>query len=80
MAKDICLDCAQINELKTEVASGAAMLARQNDRAMALEERVAFLEDTIRVFCAGQSWAAPGWKNQEHVKPLFDICSAINKP
>ena len=34
--------------------------------------RVKELEGLIRNFCEGQEWATMGWKDQPHIKPLFD--------
>ena len=30
------------------------------------------LNKIIRDFCAKEDWAVERWKNQEHIKPLFD--------
>lgn len=30
-------------------------------------------------FCAGQKWAVQGWKDQAHIKPLFDFAAAFEK-
>lgn len=30
----------------------------------------------VRDFCVGQKWAARAWKDQPHIKPLFDFANA----
>ena len=39
-------------------------------------QRVAYLESLIANFCAGQRWADESWKEQPHIKPLFDVNAA----
>ena len=39
--------------------------ARENDR----------LRGIIMAFCSGQQWADHAWKDQAHVKPLFDVAN-----
>jgi hypothetical protein len=29
----------------------------------------------VREFCEGQKWAVKGWKDQPHIKPLFDFAN-----
>ena len=29
----------------------------------------------VREFCEGQKWAVQGWKDQAHIKPLFDFAN-----
>jgi hypothetical protein len=33
------------------------------------------LREVIREFCNGQAWADKAWKEQPHIKALFDINS-----
>ena len=47
--------------------------AREDAEASAdCERELAELRQIIRDFCEGQKWAAQEWKNQAHIKPLFD--------
>ena len=38
-----------------------------------LEEENAKMKRAIHAFCEGSSWAAQSWKDQNHIKPLFDM-------
>ena len=31
------------------------------------------LREAINAFCSGQAWADESWKNQPHIKALFDL-------
>jgi len=33
------------------------------------------LEELVTAFCEGQKWADESWKNQKHIKPLFDYAN-----
>ena len=33
----------------------------------------------IKKFCEVNQWAAKIWKDQDHIKPLFDISNKYNK-
>lgn len=41
----------------------------------AMERELAAVKLVIARFCSGQAWAADSWKDQEHIKPLFDIAN-----
>ena len=46
----------------------------------ALEQDNKLMLSAILEFCEHQQWANEFWKNQEHIKPLFDIAKkALNK-
>ncbi len=44
-------------------------LERQRDEAI----------NAIKKFCEGSNWASRDWKDQDHIKPLFDIAKKYNK-
>lgn len=51
-----------------------ADFARQLERELndATKERD-HLKKLITDFCVNQKWAHESWKDQEHIKPLFDV-------
>jgi hypothetical protein len=52
---------AEIAQLNKQLA---AVIAERDALRMAITE-----------FCEGQKWACEEWKNQDHIKPMFDLCS-----
>ena len=42
-----------------------------------IRKRVVELETAIKNFCDGQSHAVDPWKQQSHIKPLFDIAKDL---
>lgn len=44
----------------------------EGKKAMAREAK---LREAIRAFCAAESWAAPEWRAQPHIKVLYDIAA-----
>jgi hypothetical protein len=45
--------------------------------ARELERDNARLREAINAFCSGQAWADESWKNQPHIKALFDLSNSI---
>jgi hypothetical protein len=43
------------------------------DLARCLERERNELRKIIVTFCEQSNWAVDAWKNQDHIKPLFDI-------
>jgi hypothetical protein len=41
--------------------------------AQGLERERNELRQVISTFCEQNDWAVDAWKNQDHIKPLFDI-------
>lgn len=41
------------------------------------DKEIARMRGAIATFAKGQSWAAQGWKDQPHIKPLFDIAALL---
>jgi hypothetical protein len=50
-----------------EIRIAAGLLERERENAK--------LRDAISAFCAGASWSHAEWKNQPHIKPLFDLAN-----
>lgn len=44
-----------------------------------LDEENAKMKSMIHAFCEGSSWAVQSWKDQDHVKPLFDLVAQNEK-
>ena len=42
-----------------------------------LEEENVKFKEAIGAFCEGAAWACQSWKDQPHIKPLFDLTSAL---
>ena len=63
-------DCIFPDELDGSVVTieFARNLERQRDE----------LQRAIHAFCEGARWACSEWKNQDHIKPLFDIAAKIH--
>ena len=67
---DNCERCRSVDELACEYLETIRKLEKELATAKMNNAR---MKHAIRTFCEGASWAADAWKQQEHIKPLFDI-------
>lgn len=63
------------NERLRKLTPGAHVIQKNvrlaEDNAQ-LKEEIERLQGLIDNFCESQEWAVDSWKNQKHIKPLFD--------
>jgi len=63
-------DSRELARLSRRLIAGIDNMGKDLDKLRAENVELVGL---ISNFCKQQEWSVDGWKNQRHVKPLFDI-------
>lgn len=63
-------DSRELARLSRRLIAGIANMGKDLDKLRAENVELVGL---ISNFCKQYGWSVDGWKNQRHVKPLFDI-------
>lgn len=71
---------AHLQPVYTQLGTTTIDLDEMRAEIARLQAREAKLREAIRAFCAAESWAAPEWRAQPHIKVLYDIAALRSEP
>lgn len=70
---------AERDQLRSELLEQARIIGMGAEREISLVAERDQMSKAICNFCAEASWSVDTWKNQAHIKPLFDIAARTHR-
>lgn len=69
----------EVEKLKVALRMGAKAEVARAHEVVGLRAEVESLRSAVNAFCDATIWSAQSWKDQPHIKPLFDHARTTHK-